>query len=465
MTVGEALAETERRLGSAGVDSPLVDAELLVGHVLGVSRTQVYADRARPLDRDALEPLVRRREQREPLAYVLGAWGFRRLTLRTDARALVPRPETEVVVERALALIRGLDAPRVLDVGTGSGAIALAIADEHPGARPTGVDTSADALALARENADRLGLAVELREAGVETVEEGWDLVVANPPYVAAADLAALQPELGWEPRAALLDTGLTAELARSARTTWLVLEVGEGQAEAVAAELAGLGYEDVAVTRDLGGIERVVEGRRPVTTLDAVVSALEQGRPVVLPFDTVYGLVALAAREDAVRALYELKGRAPAQPTALVAATVQQLLASVPELQDEEAVAALLPGPYTLIVPNPAHRFPWLTGGNRAAIGVRVPELPTATARVVERAGVVVATSANEPGGADPATLDEVPARIRAGAGAELDGGRAPGTPSTVVDLNGAEPRIVREGAVPADEVRRRLGSAVRSG
>jgi release factor glutamine methyltransferase len=264
VTVGEALAETERRLGSAGVDSPLVDAELLVGHVLGVSRTQVYADRGRSVERDALEPLLRRRERREPLAYVLGQWGFRRLTLRTDSRALVPRPETEVVVERALALVAGLEAPCVLDVGTGSGAIALAIADEHARARVTGVDTSADALALARENAERLGLAVELRETGVEAVEEGWDLVVANPPYVSAADLRELEPELDWEPRAALVDTGLTAELARRSRTTWLVLEVGDGRAQRVATELAGLGYEGVTVTRDLTGKERVVEGRRP---------------------------------------------------------------------------------------------------------------------------------------------------------------------------------------------------------
>jgi release factor glutamine methyltransferase len=264
VTVGEALAETERRLGAAGVDAPLVDAELLVGHVLGISRTQIYADRCRAIDRAALEALLRRRERREPLAYVLGEWGFRRLTLRTDERALVPRPETEVVVDRALALVRGLAAPRVLDVGIGSGAIALAVADEHPGARVTGVDTSPAAVALARENAERLGLAVDVREAGAEAVEDGWDLVVANPPYVPADELSGLQPELRWEPRAALADTGLTAELARRARTTWLVLEVGDGQAPRVAAELAGLGYEDVAITPDLAGVDRVVEGRRP---------------------------------------------------------------------------------------------------------------------------------------------------------------------------------------------------------
>jgi L-threonylcarbamoyladenylate synthase len=198
--------------------------------------------------------------------------------------------------------------------------------------------------------------------------------------------------------------------------------------------------------------------------SVDAAVAALREGRPAVLPFDTVYGLVALAEREDAVRAMYELKGRVPTQPTALVAATVDQLFAAVPELDGEAAVRALLPGPYTLILGNPAQRFPWLTGGNPAAIGVRVPDLPDQTAQAVERAGVVVATSANDPGEPDPATLDEVPARIRAGAGAELDGGRVPGTPSTVVDLTGEEPRILRTGAVSDEELRRRLGSAVRS-
>jgi L-threonylcarbamoyladenylate synthase len=200
------------------------------------------------------------------------------------------------------------------------------------------------------------------------------------------------------------------------------------------------------------------------VSAVDAAVAALGQGRPAVLPFDTVYGLVALAGSEDAVRAMYELKGRVPMQPTALVATTVEQLLAAVPELQGEAAVPALLPGPYTLILRNPARRFPWLTGGNPVAIGVRVPDLPADTAHVVERAGVVVATSANDPGGPDPATLEEVPERIRSGAGAELDGGSVPGTPSTVVDLTADEPRVVREGAVTAHDVRRRLGSAVRS-
>ena len=213
---------------------------------------------------EALEPLLRRREAREPLAYVLGEWGFRRLTLRTDRRALVPRPETEVVVERCLALLAGLERPRVLDVGTGTGAIALAIADEHPGARVTGVDTSPDALALARENAELTGLEVEIRKGGVEAAAEGWELVVSNPPYVDAEELASLEPEVrDWEPREALVDTGLHERLARVARTRFLVLEVGAGQAGAVAALLATLAYSGTRISRDLGGVERVVEAER----------------------------------------------------------------------------------------------------------------------------------------------------------------------------------------------------------
>ena len=262
MTVAEALRLAEEQLAAADIDTPRVDAELLVSHVLGLSRTEVLLQRDRDVPGE-LDSLLERRMDREPLAYVLGEWGFRRVTLRTDGRALVPRPETEIVVERALAAIDGLASPRVLDVGVGSGAIALAIADERRGARVTGVDTSCAALGLARENANRLGLDVELRLAGVAVVEEGWDLVVANPPYIPSEALADLQPELRWEPRQALVDAGLHEQIARRARTRALVLEVGEGQAAYVEWTLASLGYADITVTRDLAGAERVVEGRR----------------------------------------------------------------------------------------------------------------------------------------------------------------------------------------------------------
>jgi L-threonylcarbamoyladenylate synthase len=189
---------------------------------------------------------------------------------------------------------------------------------------------------------------------------------------------------------------------------------------------------------------------------------ALRAGLPVVLPFDTVYGLAAEPHDERSTGTLYELKGRAAGQPTALVAASVQGLIQLFPELPP--TARALLPGPLTLVVPNPQHRFAWLTGTNLDALGVRVPDLPRATREAVEELGAVVATSANVPGGPDPRRLEDVPEAIRAGAAALLDGGELPGTPSTVVDLTGAEPRILRAGAVPAAEILRRLQAPVRS-
>jgi release factor glutamine methyltransferase len=253
-----ALREAEQRLAAAGVDTPRVDAEWLVAHALGTTRSGVYA---RLDDEVELDGLLARRERREPLAYVLGEWGFRRLTLKTDSRALVPRPETEIVVERALALLDGLAAPRVLDIGVGSGAIALSLKDERPDAQVVGVDVSHDALELARENAARLGLDVELREGDETAAAEGWDLVVSNPPYVDT--LRGLQPELQHEPHVALVGDGFHARIAALAESALIVFEVGDGQAQGVADVLRDTGWVDVVITRDLAGADRVVEARR----------------------------------------------------------------------------------------------------------------------------------------------------------------------------------------------------------
>ncbi len=261
MTAREALAEAERRLATAGVETPRVDAEWLVAHLLGTTRSGLAGRLEEEVD--GLEPLIVRREAREPLPYVLGEWGFRRLTLRTDARALVPRPETETLVERTLALADGIERPRILDVGVGSGAIALALKEERPDARVTGIDVSAGALALARENAGLLGLEVELRLGdGAAAAAEGWDIVVANPPYVDGLD--DLQPELRWEPEVALVGRGEHERLARAAQARLLVFEVGDGQAHEVAQLLERLGCAGVAITADLAGRDRVVEGRLP---------------------------------------------------------------------------------------------------------------------------------------------------------------------------------------------------------
>jgi release factor glutamine methyltransferase len=274
VTARDAVREIAAELDEAGCPSPRVDAEWLVAHVIGGTRTDLYVgDRA--LDDSEtvrLRELVDRRRTREPLAYVLGEWGFRRLTLSVDPRVLIPRPETEVLVERCLELLAGVDEPRVLDIGVGSGAIALAIADERRDARVVATESSADALAVAEVNkrAVELDGRVELRHGDLLAGADGpFDLVVSNPPYVPAEDVPGLAPEVLHEPREALVGSGRHEVIAAAAREVLgpggaVVLEVGDGQAPSVAARLRRLGYDDVGTTADLAGRARVVDGRRP---------------------------------------------------------------------------------------------------------------------------------------------------------------------------------------------------------
>jgi release factor glutamine methyltransferase len=257
-------------LAEHGIETARADAEWIVAHVLGVKRSELIV-RNEDVDDTTVWPLVERRALREPLAYVLGEWGFRRLTLRCDARALVPRPETETVVERCLELLRGIERPRVLDVGTGTGAISLALADELQEAHVVATDASAEALELARENAQRAGLRVDFVHADLrEGLPPGpFDLVVSNPPYVQPEEIESLEPEVrDWEPREALVDAGQTLVLGRAAFDVLrpgaaLVLEVHAERASEVRAMLEALGY-DVRITLDLTGRDRVVDGKRP---------------------------------------------------------------------------------------------------------------------------------------------------------------------------------------------------------
>ena len=279
ITLAEVLRRSTDYLESHGSSTPRLDAELLLAHGLGLSRLELYTQFDRPLGEGELaecRELVRRRGTREPVAYVIGHWGFRRLDLMVDRRVLVPRPETELVVERCLQLLEGGERPAVVDVGTGSGAIALAVKDERPDARVTACDISVDALAVAAANAERLGLDVTFVQSDLlDQVEDGpFDLVVSNPPYVSAGEVDALEPEVAvHEPRLATVagEDGLEVyrrllpqAAERLAPGGWLVLECGAGQAAALVAELAGLGYGDAEVDRDLAGIDRVVWARRP---------------------------------------------------------------------------------------------------------------------------------------------------------------------------------------------------------
>ena len=276
-TLGEVLRLSTTHLERHGSPTARLDAELLLGHALGLSRVELYTGFERPLTEDELaecRELIARRAKREPVAYILGRWGFRGLDLDVDRRVLVPRPETELLVDRCLALLDGVAGPAVLDVGTGSGAIALALASELPEARVAGCDVFGDALEVARANGERLGVEVEWVASDMLAGVEGrrFHLVVSNPPYVAAGEIEALEPEVrDWEPRGATVagETGLEAieRLVAQAPAALepggaIVLEVGAGQAGAVAALLDGAGLAGVGRDPDHAGIERIVWGR-----------------------------------------------------------------------------------------------------------------------------------------------------------------------------------------------------------
>ncbi len=273
--VAEALGAARDALAAAGVESPRLDAEVLLAEVLSVDRAALLTGSEEGVDAGAgrrFGEFVRRRVRREPVAYIVGCKGFRRIEVAVDRRVLIPRSETEILVEVALEL-----APRsVLDVGTGSGCIALALADELPGVEVVGVDTSSGAIEVAQANAKRLGLGGEgevrfevLMSSGRYAPTTRPDLVLANLPYVPDGDWASLAPEIReYEPREALLGgpdglQPIRAFLAAPPECEALALEVGAGQAAEVERLVAGAGFARTERRRDLAGIERVVVGRR----------------------------------------------------------------------------------------------------------------------------------------------------------------------------------------------------------
>jgi release factor glutamine methyltransferase len=279
--IQEAIDAAVDGLTAAGVEDPRLDAEVMLAAATGLDRAALVADpggEVQPAAARVFGEMVRRRLRREPVAYIVGRKGFRRLDLVVDRRVLIPRPETELLVEVALERRPA----SVLDVGTGSGAIALAIADELPGCAVTATDTSPRALEVARANAERLGFADRVRFLTDSIPADGeFDLVLANLPYVAESDWSSLQPEVTqWEPREALLAgpdglDAIRALLSDSVRrlsphatqatngSVVFALEIGAGQAEAVAGLLRAAGFSSIETRPDLAGIERVVSGER----------------------------------------------------------------------------------------------------------------------------------------------------------------------------------------------------------
>ena len=198
------------------------------------------------------------------------------------------------------------------------------------------------------------------------------------------------------------------------------------------------------------------------MVSVDEAVAAIREGQLVVIPTDTVYGLACTPYHEKPVQELTALKGRVAEQPIALVASSLDWLLECVPELRGRAAVLAraLLPGPYTLVLPNPARRYPWLNGDRPDTIGVRIPDVDGRAREILDRVGAIAATSANRHGDADPLRLADVPQEILAAVAVAVDGGELPGAPSTVLDLTGTEPVVLREGAVPEAEALARVAA-----
>ena len=422
--------------------------------------------------------MVRRRVRREPVAYILGRKGFRRIEVVVDRRVLIPRPETELLVEVAVEL----GARIVLDVGTGSGAIALAIADEVPDASITAIDASTDALGVAQTNVDRLGCAhlVELVSEGVESLQTRptLELLVANLPYVSEAEWEGLEPEIReYEPREALVagPTGLEAiemlvrgspgSIRRHRRSS---SRSGPTRPRP-SRSWCGVGLRDRGDStrpgRDRPG------GRRAVTEVvsvegdgaEAARRALERcvgdGGVAIFPADTLYGLACDPLNAAAVERIHAIKGRDDGKPSAVMyfsPLAMRELVSGLgPRTRD--AVGALLPGPVTLVVANPERRYPLACREEPERLGVRLIEGPLAGAMTP-----IFQTSANRSGEPPPTRFDQIDDQILAAVDLAIDAGELIGAPSTVVDVSGIEDEgdwtILREGALAEDEVARAL-------
>lgn len=493
LTASAALQDGAERLAAAGVDEARFDAEVLLAHVLGVTRAYLYAHPERCItveEEAAWQQALARRLRREPLAYIVGSRGFYGLELAVDRRVLVPRPETEMIVERVLAFAAERPVRTVWDVGTGSGALALAIAWNLRQAQVVGADVSREALRVAAENRRRLGLEgrVELVQSDLLAEARGpIDVLVANLPYLRTEEYLGAMPEVAQhEPRLAL-DGGpsglvlvkrlLAQAAALTPQPALLLLEIGAEQGpDAVALVRACFPDRPVALRRDLAGLDRVVEvgprlaegaivgpvageGGRATHILPAddpaaialAAEALRRCEVVAFPTDTVYGVGAAVFHEAAVQALYALKGRPEAKAIPLLLASpgdVDKVATLMPPAA-ARLMARFWPGPLTLVLPA-RPEVPGIVRAGGPTVAVRVPDHAVARALIEAVGAPLATTSANRSGAPDSLTAGEVLRQLGSQLHWVLDGGRSPGgQASSVVDASVEPPAIRRHGAI----------------
>ena len=471
-------AEVVRRgagyLARHGVDSPLASAEGLMMSVLRIDRAGVYArtDGLTAAEAKSFGRVLCRRCSGTPLQHLTGEQGFRRLVLRVRPGVFVPRPETEVVVDWALAAIAAVERPVLADVATGAGPIALSLKDERPDATVWATDASPDAIALARENAEALGLAIRVEHGDLldplpADLRGALDLVVANPPYVEADDLASLPAEVRADPVDALVGPPELLSSLLSAAFAWLhpggavVVEIADTQGSRAAEGATAAGFVDVAVRPDLAGRDRVLVGAAAVSEdpIAEAVAAARRGDLIVLPTDTVYGIGTRPDDRDATDRLFAAKHRPDDLSLPVLVADADE--AAVVGTFDERAfrlAAGCWPGAVTLVVARAERARDWELGGDGATVGVRVPAHPLALA-VLVRTGPLAMTSANRSGEPPARTCDELVAAFGDLVSVYLCVDEPlEGAASTVVDLTHGEPRILRAGAVGSDVIERLL-------
>ncbi|MGQ9682353.1 MAG: peptide chain release factor N(5)-glutamine methyltransferase [Anaerolineae bacterium] len=525
-SVRAALQRGAWRLRRASCDQPRLDAELLLACTLHVDRASLLAHPERSLSAEeaaAYEAALQRRAAREPLAYITGMRAFHGLELLVDARVLVPRPETEMLVERALTCWEPKATPLLWDVGTGSGAIALAVAAQRPGARVVGSDVSAEALAVAACNRCRLGLAANVRWVRADLLSAtrgGIDGVLANLPYLSATEYAEAMPEVShYEPRLAL-EAGpqgleLVERLCRQAAAlepppAVVLLEIGALQGpRAVEIARAAFPHRVITLARDLAGWDRVLEvGQRPsppaplpegegqgegvrshratmapppltgeressgwrhiVSSVTHILpaspegialaaAALQAGEVVALPTDTVYGIGAAVFHQQAVQALYDIKGRPEGKAIPLLladAADLPQVASNVPPCA-QRLIARYWPGALTLVLlARPT--VPAVVRAGGETVAVRVPDDAVARALIRAVGAPLATTSANLSGQREAHSAREVLEQLGARVRWVLDGGESPGgIASTVLDLTVSPPLVRRQGALSEEAIR----------